>query len=81
MRQLELAVGNLAVLPLVLSFVTQKLSAGVQHIVAVFPDAMNMIASLGESTAGKSARVWFHELLEAVFQQLLVLDVIRLVFL
>lgn len=79
--QLELPVGNLAVLPLMLSLVTQQLSTRVQYIVAVLPYAMDVVAGLRKATAGEATGVGLHELLEAILQQLFILDVVGLVFL
>lgn len=81
LRQLELPVGDLAVLPLMLSLVTQQLSTRVQYIVAVLSYAMDVVAGLRKATAGEATGVGLHELLEAILQQLFVLDVVGLVFL
>lgn len=79
--QLELPVGDLAVLPLMLSLVTQQLSTRVQYIVAVLPYAMDVVAGLRKPTAREATGVGLHELLEAILQQLFILDVVGLVFL
>lgn len=57
--QLELAVGNLAVLALVLTLVTEQLAAGVQHIRTAVAHTMDVIAYLRKATVGEPADVGF----------------------
>lgn len=78
--QFELPVRYFAVLALVLPLVAQQLPAGMQHVVATVPHAVDVIAHLREPAVGETARVRFHELFEPVPGQLFVLDVIGLVF-
>lgn len=61
------------------SLVREKLTGRVQDVATVRPYAMNVIANAGESALIKRTGLRFHELLETVARQLLVLDVIRLV--
>ena len=81
LRQLVLPVGDLVVLALVLSLVRVELTAGVEHVVAVVSDAMDVVDGLGKAAVAESALVVLHELLEAVLVQLLVLHVKVLVLL
>lgn len=81
LRQLVLPVGDLVVLALVLSLVRVELTAGVEHVVAVVSDAMDVVDGLGKAAVAESALVVLHELLEAVLVQLLVLHVEVLVLL
>ena len=80
-RQLGLPVLDLVVLPLVLALVRVELAAGVQHVVTVGPDAVDVVDLLGEAAVVEAALVVLHELLEAVLVQLLVLHVEVLVLL
>ena len=80
-RQLGLPVLDFVVLPLVLALVRVELAAGVQHVVAVGPDAVDVVDLLGEAAVVEAALVVLHELLEAVLVQLLVLHVEVLVLL
>lgn len=57
LSQLELAVGNLAVLALVLALVTEQLTAGVQHVRAAVAHTVDVIAHLRKAAVGEPADV------------------------
>lgn len=78
--QFEFPVRYFAVLALVFPLVAQQLPARMQHVVAAVPHAMDVITHLREPAIRKTARVRFHEFLEPVSGQLLVLDMIGFVF-
>jgi hypothetical protein len=63
----------------VFALVAEKLSTGMQHVVATRPDAMYMVANTGKSTTVERAQLMFHKLLEAISTQLLIFNVICLV--
>ena len=79
--QLVLPVGQLVVLPLVFPLVGEELAAGVEDVVAVAPDAVDVIVGPGELAAEEPTGLVLHELLESVLVELLVLHVVVLVFL
>ena len=79
--QLVLPVGNLVIFPLVLALVGVELSAGVEDIVAVVPDAVDVVDGLGEPAGVEPALVVLHELFEAILVQLFVFHVEVLVLL
>lgn len=64
-----------------LALVGEQLSGAVEDVVALGPDAVDVVAHLGEAAVLERAHLVLHELLEAVAGQLLVLDVVALVLL
>ena len=78
--QLVLPVGQLVVLPLVFPLVGEELAAGVEDVVAVTPDAVDVIVSPGELAAQEPAGLVLHELLESVLVELFILHMVVLVF-
>ena len=78
--QLVLPVGQLVVLPLVFPLVGEELTAGVEDVVAVTADAVDVIVGSGELAAEEAAGLVLHELLESVLVELLVLHMVVLVF-
>ncbi len=64
-----------------LALVGVELSAGVEDVGASFADAVDVIADTREAAAVQLAGLVLHELFEAVAGQLLVFDVVTLVFL
>jgi hypothetical protein len=65
----------------VLALVGVELSAGVEDVGASVADAVDVIADAREAAAVQLAGLVLHELFEAVAGQLLVFDVVTLVFL
>lgn len=63
------------------SLVGEELAGAVEDVVALRPDAVDVVADFGEAAVLVGADLVFHELLETVARQLLVLDMVRLVFL
>ena len=61
--------------------VGEELTAGVEDVVAVAADAVDVIVGPGELAAQEPAGLVLHELLESVLVELLVLHVVVLVFL
>lgn len=59
----------------------QQLTAGMQHIEAIFAHTMDVIALFRETTFLECARFVFEELFETVACQLFVFDVIGFMFL
>jgi len=57
------------------------LATGVEDVIAVVPDAVDVVDGLGEAAGVEAALVILHELLEAVLVELLVLHVKVLVLL
>lgn len=66
-------------MPLVLPFVGVELTGRVENVAAVWSYAMDMVADSRETALLERAGLGFHEFLEAIAGQLLVLDVIGLV--
>lgn len=64
---------------LVFSLVREELAGRVKNVATVGSYAVDVVANLRESTLFEGTGLRFHELLEAVARQLLVLDVVRLV--
>ena len=62
-------------------FVREQLSRAVQDVAALRPNAMDVVAHLREPALLERTHLVLHELLESVARQLLVFDVVRLVFL
>lgn len=79
--QLVLPVGQLVVLPLVLPLVAVQLARGVEDVVAVAPDAVDVVDGLGEPAVVMATWILFHKLLEAVLVELFVLHMEILVLL
>jgi len=77
---LELLVGLLAVLPIVLPLVADHLAAGVQDVVAALADAVDVVADGGELAGLEGTRLGLQDLLEAIHLQLVVLQMVGLVF-
>lgn len=75
-----LPVRQLRVFAFVFSFVREQLAGTVQDVVALWPDAVNVVAHLGKAAVFVWARFVFHEFLKAVAGELLVFDVVALVF-
>lgn len=66
LRQLILSIRQLRVLPVVLPLMTKQLPARVQHIVALRPDAVYVVAYPTEAAGIVRTRFVLHELLEAI---------------
>lgn len=64
-----------------LPLVRIKLTARVQDVVTVFPDAVDVIANTRKAASVKLTFIILHELLEAVASQLFVFDMVAFVFL
>jgi len=64
----------------VLALVGVELAAGVEDVSASFADAVDVIANAREAAAVELASLVLHELFEAVARQLLIFDVVTLVF-
>lgn len=64
---------------LVFPLVREELTGRVQHVAAVRPYTVNVIANTGKTTLIEGTVLRFHELLETVARQLLIFDVIRFV--
>lgn len=67
-------------LPLVLPLMSEDLTAGVQHIVAMRSDAVDVVARAAEPAVAVRAGFVFHVLLEPVFGESLIFYVIGFVF-
>lgn len=64
-----------------LALVREQLAGAVQYVVALRPNAVDVIADFREATVLVRTDFVLHEFLEAVARQLLVLDVVGFVFL
>lgn len=64
-----------------LAFVREQLARAVQHVAALGPDAVDVVADFGEPAVLEGADLILHELLETVSGQLFVFDVIGFVLL
>lgn len=62
-----------------LSFVREDLTAGMEYVVAVRPDAVDVVTGAAETTLPEGTRFILHVLLESVLGQSFVLYVVRLV--
>lgn len=56
----------------------EDLSRGVEDIVAVWADAMNVVYHQGKLASLVRTRLLFHKLFESIFDQLFILDVVSL---
>ena len=59
----------------------EELSTGVEDVITVGPDAVNVVVGSGEFTAEEPARLMFHKLLEPIFVELFIFHVVIFVFL
>jgi len=64
----------------VLPLVADHLTAGVQDVVAALADAVDVVADGGELASLEGTRLGLQDLLEAIHLQLVVLQMVGLVF-
>lgn len=64
-----------------LALVRVQLATGMQHVITIGTNAMDMVDSAREATTRETTGLLFHELFEAIFIELLVLHVVVLVLL
>lgn len=79
--QLHLPKTHFLLFPLVLPLMSEDLAAGVQHIVAVRPDAVDMITSSAKPAIAVRTRLVLHVFLETIFGKSFVFDVVCLMLL
>lgn len=58
----------------------EQLTGTVQHIATLWPDAVYVIAYFRETAVFEGADFVFHKLLKPISRQLLIFDVVRLMF-
>lgn len=68
-------------LPLVLPLMSEDLAAGVQHIVAVGSDAVDMVAGLAKPAVAVRTGLILHVLLKAILRKRLIFYMISFMFL
>lgn len=71
---------HLLFLSLMLPFMSENLAARVQHVVAVRPDAVDVVAGAAEAAVAVGAGFVLHVLFEAVLGESLVFYVVGFVF-
>jgi len=76
---LELLIGLLTILAIMLSLVTDHLTARMQDIIAILADAVYVIADRGEFAGFERTLLRFQYLFETILRQLIILQMIRLV--
>lgn len=64
-----------------LPLMSEDLAARMQHVVAVRPDAVDVVTGLAEPTVAVRTSLILHVLLESILGERLVLDVVGFVFL